>query len=595
MLHEAWHSQKKDSVTYYKYVSKLNDLDSGSIELNDTLKLYRSYSKFQLNYMFSFDFKPEIQELFRDLYYEVNKSQIKSIVYIRALKSITYYYRSVDRIEYLLELIEIANASSHLLDDKDSFELLSMMYYETFQYEKAIEKYQNRYSTVKGDPLNKISLLNNIGLSYFHLGQLKLAEDYFNKSILDLERLVSDTNLINHKVKLGLRNYMPTAINDFRNTLLENLRNIDDYNVSDKETLTSLLDHARVYYSMYNIVNVDVFYDIAYIYSQQDQYELSNVYLDSIVNNFRRPEKHSNLKLKVNKLRVFNNLKLGKIDEALSDLRLDSKPNYKSKKILAHRKFQQKEFDKEKELIDSNNRQNRLLVISLFSIALLFITYVTYNIWRRKRLQQKKAEYRQQQMISIKEESSLMLKEADHRIMNSIQLAANMASLEKMKGEKDFDVQALQLKMMSIAEIHKLIYKEDIHLLSTEEYIEEIIHLLKSSLSFQGGITFNIVEESKLNVDTLKNIGLVLIELIINTIKHASEINQSEVCIDIDFNIKSAMVWTIDYRDNGRFNYSSFKTNSNYHYSMVSILIQSLTAHYQIQDLPHFNIRIYKP
>ena len=593
ILRDFWRIEHKDSNAYNTSISRLDVLEASSDRSNDTTEVYRMYARLQMEHLFDSEHTEEIHDLFLRFYRTLDRTQIKTIVYPRALEYQLHYYRAVDRIEYLFDLIEVINATSHLLGEKDHNELLSNMYYQTFQFEKAIELYLNRYASIT-DPLAKASLLNNIGISYGHLDQQEQAVIYFKQSIAGINAILVDTVLIHQKTQEENPNYTRVALEDFKRSIIENLELIYNEPQTKEEKLTSLLNHARVDYLKKKVVNIDLLYDIAYTYTNLDQYEASNAYLDSIDNNYRRPIRHSNLKLKIKKLRLFNNLKLGNIDEALNNLTLDESTGNKSDRILADRRYQQKAFDKEKHIIKSDHFQNKVVVTLLFSAVLLVVSYLAFRIWKKKHLQQRKAEYRQKQMDSIKKKSELLLREADHRIMNSIQLVANMASLEKMKGEKEFDIEAFQLKMMSIAEIHKLMYKGRTEDVSTADYLNEIINLLKTSLSFRGDIVLTFNQGNLLNTDDLKNIGLILIELIINTIKHASVTQVNDIRIDITFTIKSPINWHIEYRDNGVFNYQTFKRESDYNTSVVAILIHSLSAGYQIQDLPHFNIKIYK-
>ena len=593
ILEEMWESKQKDSLLFSKYLNEFNVLAHYTDNNNDTTQLYKRYARLKIELFFTTGVNNKIPEYFRQFYSVFHHAQIKSVINVRAITAVVHYYKSIGKIEYLLELIDMVHVHRHLISEKDRIELLSTLYYETFQFEHAIELYREAYARTT-HPLRRVSLLNNIGLAYMYLDQPKKAKEHFQTCLKQIELIRLDTAFVRQQIKEGKANYQPGLLNDFRKNIEENLKEVGDKTWTKEEKLDALLKHSAAFYLKYKRIDIDLYYDIAYTYSNLSAYETSNIYLDTLEDNFRRSVRYSDLELRIKKLRVFNNLKLGNINEALNNLTLEESSEDNPDGILAYRKFQQKKFNQEKEGIESDYQQNKTRVMGLFFIGLLALSYVSYKIWKKKRLQQKKAEYRQQQMVSVKKESELLLKEADHRIMNSIQLVANMASLEKMKGEKDFDIEGFQLKMMSIAEIHKLMYKNRTEHISTVDYLNEIITLLKVSLSFRGIIKLNVNEENHLMADDLKNIGLILIELIINTIKHTSVMQPDAVCIDINLTIKSSVNWNIYYTDNGVFNYKTFTSNSKYKTSMVAILIQALLADYQIKDLPHFNINIYK-
>lgn len=579
-----------------KQSENLAKIDSFYLVLDDQnyeRVLFHNYILLKYQIKYSTGNNQVISQTFNRLKKHIQKHNLVSFLNKRLIENMIHYYKSVGEHEQLLQLIKTVESWKRLLPPTDSNELLTSLYYDTLQFNKAIRIYKIMYKE-SNQPLRRSSLLNNIGLAYTQLKNYKEAKVNLEYSLDIMNRFLADSSLVQSKQAKNSKIFNWHSLIDFRNLIIENLEFVSKTKHSKQDILRNLLNHSAAFFELYKVIDIDSYYDIAFMYSNLEQFEKSNIYLDSLDDNMRRSSRYPNLEFKIKQLRVFNNLKLGKIELALNDLSLDTISDGQTSKILALTNYHQDNFDKEKNSIISSNQKMKRIGGGIFLLIVSIISYYTFLIWKKKKRQQKKAEYRQQQISYEKEKAALMLKEADHRIMNSIQLVSNLASLEKMKNESEFDIQAFQLKMMSIAEIHKIMHQENqAEFLSTENYFNEIINLLKNSLSFPGVISINVTEKQALISDDLKNMGLIVVELIINSIKHSkSELDL--LSIEIDINITGINKWTIHYTDNGSFNYQNFINNSNYNTSMVALLIQSLRAEYHIKNHSCFNIEIIR-
>ncbi|MBK9191931.1 MAG: sensor histidine kinase [Crocinitomicaceae bacterium] len=129
-------------------------------------------------------------------------------------------------------------------------------------------------------------------------------------------------------------------------------------------------------------------------------------------------------------------------------------------------------------------------------------------------------------LLSKNREKEVLIKEIHHRVKNNMQIIisllnmqANLASTEHEKSvfneSKD--------RIRSMALIHERLYLEkDILNISLNEYIDELIHELSSSYRNDQQVEF-IVNAKKLeiSIDAAIPIGLLMNELITNSLKHA--------------------------------------------------------------------------
>lgn len=131
-----------------------------------------------------------------------------------------------------------------------------------------------------------------------------------------------------------------------------------------------------------------------------------------------------------------------------------------------------------------------------------------------------------QQNVKDKE---MLLKEVHHRVKNNLQIISSLLSLQSnLKAVNNPHLQKLyedsQNRIKSMAAIHELFYKSDNqNSVNFKDYLEKLIIDLVYSIS---GSRENIeleqeIESIHLNLDTAVPLGLVINEIITNSIKHA--------------------------------------------------------------------------
>ncbi|MFD1552670.1 hypothetical protein DNU06_09110 [Putridiphycobacter roseus] len=142
-------------------------------------------------------------------------------------------------------------------------------------------------------------------------------------------------------------------------------------------------------------------------------------------------------------------------------------------------------------------------------------------------------------------ERDLLLKEVHHRVKNNLQLILSLARL-KDKNDK-VDIQEMEDSINSIAHAYEAIYKSDrFEQISIKTYLSQIIKPLIISQDIELQITAIVFDKG---IDFLIPIGLVLTELVNNSLKHAF-INTEKKTISITIeHINNVLM--ILYKDNG--------------------------------------------
>ena len=156
---------------------------------------------------------------------------------------------------------------------------------------------------------------------------------------------------------------------------------------------------------------------------------------------------------------------------------------------------------------------------------------------------------------SINEKETL-LRELYHRTKNTMQIIKSMILLQANEFPSNEGVQKVvkntEDRIQAISLVHQMLYKSrDLSRISIKEYINELAPLVLESFGVSGRISLDIdAEEQYLLLDTAVPFGLILNELITNSIKYAFPGNKKGV-ITIDLKAGETDIIILNYSDNG--------------------------------------------
>ena len=152
----------------------------------------------------------------------------------------------------------------------------------------------------------------------------------------------------------------------------------------------------------------------------------------------------------------------------------------------------------------------------------------------------------QEKLKKALQDRDLLLKEVHHRVKNNLQLILSLARLKNKNGK--IDIHEIEDSISSIARAYEAIYKSnELEEISIKEYLNQII----TSILFGQNIKFNL-DSLNMNksIDTLIPIGLIVTELINNSMKHAfNEDNDKEINLSVK-HVDNHIVFK--YHDNGK-------------------------------------------
>ncbi|MDX1903095.1 MAG: tetratricopeptide repeat protein [Thermonemataceae bacterium] len=200
---------------------------------------------------------------------------------------------------------------------------------------------------------------------------------------------------------------------------------------------------------------------------------------------------------------------------------------------------------------EAENRKQWLLTISLAVLA-LFALGALWAYFMKKNSNKKLSQQNTiiQQTLQQKE---ILLKEIHHRVKNNLQIISSLLHLQAHKGQNPQDLlQQSQDRIQAMAIIHEKLYKsENLQSIGLAEYIENLVAYFQKTYALeQKKIRIEMqLENVFLDIDKLIPCGLILNELITNSIKYAFNEKQQGV-IEIWAKLKDTTC-TLEIKDNG--------------------------------------------
>lgn len=209
-----------------------------------------------------------------------------------------------------------------------------------------------------------------------------------------------------------------------------------------------------------------------------------------------------------------------------------------------HLKEKNSEIERTKERLEQISKNQILLTLFLILVIIGLMVLIYYS----KKLQQSK-----NNLDLLLKENEFLLHEANHRINNNLQLIVILISeeLKKLNGNEKLGVKKILSKVESIATLHRQLYKKNHkHEIEISNYLNEIKNNFSEILEEKNIVASFTIDTLKVNIDHGMYIGLLVTELLINSLKHAF-INQNQGKINLHIQTKNNG-YTFDFKDDGK-------------------------------------------
>ncbi|MDW3646377.1 MAG: sensor histidine kinase [Bacteroidia bacterium] len=215
---------------------------------------------------------------------------------------------------------------------------------------------------------------------------------------------------------------------------------------------------------------------------------------------------------------------------------------------------------KEQENLLTHEKERKEILIRLIIFGLFCLGVITYYYLSLKKAN-KKMKLQAADIRRVNKDLSNALQhqidlqgEVHHRVKNNLQLIIGLLELQKgeIKNPQALqNMEAMSNRIFSMAAIHDLLYQQlGSELIRFEEYASKLCKHFQEMSGYTKLTKFNISEgEHIFNIETLMPLGIILNELLTNSLKYASGYTeQLEVKIKIEEQLEG---FKLIYADNG--------------------------------------------
>jgi two-component sensor histidine kinase len=238
---------------------------------------------------------------------------------------------------------------------------------------------------------------------------------------------------------------------------------------------------------------------------------------------------------------------------------------------------------KEASLNLAQSSNNRLIigVVASIVVGLSILLALIIKLRSNKKLAQRKME-----IEAKNHENETLLKEIHHRVKNNLQIISSILNIQSRNLEDQIAKDAVnegrsRIKSMSL--IHEKLYgNNQLSVINMKEYIEELNDFLFSSYKPKNEVTRNLdIDSLDLDIDTAVPIGLILNELISNSLKYAFNNQNGELKISLKSEANSHI---LSVMDSGPGLPEDFRTKKSMGMRLVNALTEQLNGILEISE-----------
>ncbi len=205
-------------------------------------------------------------------------------------------------------------------------------------------------------------------------------------------------------------------------------------------------------------------------------------------------------------------------------------------------------------------RIQKFLWMIIFGLVTLFALGLTYY-YNKLKAANRQTELQAEEIKKANKELSISLNkqivlqgEVHHRVKNNLQVIISLLDLQKeeLKNQEAKDnIDSMSKRIYSMAAIHNLLYqKEDMEFIKLHDYVENLCYHFSNFSLERDKPHFDLnIDDIKLNLETSMPIGIIITELLTNSLKYARIPDQKlKIAIKIKQFDDGIIIY---YRDNG--------------------------------------------
>ncbi len=348
--------------------------------------------------------------------------------------------------------------------------------------------------------------------------------------------------------------------------------------------------------------------NISKIYIELNDVYKAKVYIDSsfyYLNQIDQPIQSNFYKLKAIAYRQNNDFKSA-LDfyETYVSTRIEEAEKSQKEKIkdLTEKYENQKNTQIIAEQKETNENQRKVLLAASILGSLLLASLVLLLVSRKKvKLRESLIQNQAEELESNLKDKEILMKEVQHRVKNNLQTMIGLLGLQRgAQHSKSTDEILLecQNRIQSMAILHERLFDtDDDYFLDAHSYFQEIFELMKSSYNLPDQkITEKIdIQEEGVNSKNAIPIGLIMVELLSNTYKHAFK-DKKEGTVSLSLvGIENGKYKTeLTYSDNGDCpSIEKLKNSNGLGMEIINGLVKQLKGKVELKNQNGLTIKMY--
>lgn len=206
--------------------------------------------------------------------------------------------------------------------------------------------------------------------------------------------------------------------------------------------------------------------------------------------------------------------------------------------------------------LEQQQGQQREKYIYLLAALLLVISVLTLFLVKRNReirVKRNEALLTSQELLEKNLQNELLNKELHHRVKNNLQMILSLVYMQERKSHADETKEHLldiRLRIENIAAMHQQLLEQNSNVVDLRKYVTKLVNSVTSLVGSSYQVCTHLdIDEIKISSKQSFPLGLLLNELVTNTIKYAKPANQ---VLAVDLTIKEAEGRVVlHYRDSG--------------------------------------------
>jgi two-component sensor histidine kinase len=191
-----------------------------------------------------------------------------------------------------------------------------------------------------------------------------------------------------------------------------------------------------------------------------------------------------------------------------------------------------------------------LALVGIISLLALFLHKRNKEI----RLKRNEAVVSSHELLQKNLQNELLNKELHHRVKNNLQMILSLVYMQEKKTKADetkSNLQDIRMRIENIAAMHQQLLEQNHNVADLRQYVMKLVNSV-ASLVGNGNQVFTHLDIDEINISTKQSfpLGLLLNELVTNTIKYATPVDN---ILAVYVTIKSdGNTVNVQYRDSGR-------------------------------------------